>query len=124
MPSPANTDMPADVLLVEDDPIIALDADETMLALGVARVRTAARVSEALQMIDERQPDFALLDIGLRGETSFEVAERLAALGIPFAFATGYSNDLPIPRAFAQQPRLMKPCSADDLASVLKMSRR
>ena len=115
--------MPTDLLLVEDDPIIALDAEETVLALGVARVRSAARTAEALQMIEERQPDFALLDIGLRGETSFAVAQRLAALGIPFAFITGYSGDHPIPQAFVQHPRLLKPYSRDELASVLRSRR-
>jgi hypothetical protein len=38
---------------------------------------------------------------------------------IPFAFVTGYGADIRLPAAFAQKPRLPKPCAADALASVL-----
>ena len=60
-------------------------------------VRTAGNVSRALQLIAERVPDFALLDIGLVKEKSFAIAERLEALGIPFAFISGYGADAALP---------------------------
>ena len=69
--------MPNDVLIVEDDPIIALDFEDTILGFGVKTVRTAASVAKALDMIADRTPDFALLDVGLVREKSFAVAERL-----------------------------------------------
>jgi DNA-binding NtrC family response regulator len=114
--------MPDDVLIVEDDPIIALDFEDTILGFGVKTVRTAGNVSRALELIADRAPDFALLDVGLVREKSFAVAERLDALGIPFAFVTGYGADVRLPAAFAQKPRLPKPCAADALAAVLKHS--
>ena len=82
--------MPGDVLIVEDDPIIALDFEDTILGFGVKTVRSAGSVAKALEMIADRAPDFALLDIGLVREKSFAVAERLEALKIPFVFVTGY----------------------------------
>jgi DNA-binding NtrC family response regulator len=85
--------VPADVLIVEDDPIIALDFEDTILALGVQRVRCAGSVATALNLIEARVPEFALLDVGLAREKSFAVAEKLAALKIPFAFVTGYGAD-------------------------------
>ena len=57
--------LPDDVLIVEDDPIIALDFEDTVLGFGVKTVRTAASVARALEMIADRAPDFALLDVGL-----------------------------------------------------------
>jgi CheY-like chemotaxis protein len=111
---------PGDVLIVEDDPIIALDFEDTILRLGVKTVRTAGTVSRALQLIEERAPDFVLLDIGLVREKSFAVAERLEALGIPFAFVTGYSTDVALPAALANKPRLPKPCTSDALEAVLR----
>jgi CheY-like chemotaxis protein len=111
---------PDDVLVVEDDPLIALDLEETILGFGVNTVRVAGSVVRALKMIDERAPDFALLDVGLVREKSFAIAERLDALGIPFAFVTGYGADVRLPAAFARKPRLPKPCPADALAAVLK----
>jgi CheY-like chemotaxis protein len=118
---PASSDgMPNDVLIVEDDPIIAIDFEDTVLGFGVTTVRTAPDVAKALAMIDERRPDFALLDVSLIREKSFAVAERLEALKIPFAFVTGYGADTLLPPAFAAKPRLPKPYSTDALFALLK----
>jgi CheY-like chemotaxis protein len=111
--------MPSDVLIVEDDPIIALDFEDTILGFGVKSVRTAANVARALDMIAERAPDFALLDVGLVREKSFAVAERLDQLKIPFVFVTGYGADVRLPAAFADTPRLPKPYSSDALRALL-----
>ena len=118
---PASSDgMPGDVLIVEDDPIIALDFEDTILGFGVKSVRTAANVAKALEMIAERAPDFALLDVGLVREKSFAVAERLDALKIPFVFVTGYGAGVGLPSAFTDTPRLPKPYSSDALRALLK----
>jgi CheY-like chemotaxis protein len=120
MASVASGGIPDDVLVVEDDAIIALDFEDTILGFGAKTVRVAANVSRALQLIAERAPDFALLDIGLVQEKSFAVAERLQALGIPFAFVSGYGTDAGLPAAFVQKPRLPKPCTSSALEAVLK----
>jgi CheY-like chemotaxis protein len=116
----SSSGVPGDVLIVEDDPIIALDFEDTVIRLGVKTVRAASSVSRALQLIDERAPDFVLLDVGLVREKSFAVAERLEALGIPFVFVTGYSTDVALPATLAQRPRLPKPCTSDALEAVLR----
>lgn len=112
--------MPGDVLVVEDDPIIALDFEDTILGFGVKTVRVAGSVTRALGLIEEHAPDFALLDVGLVREKSFAIAERLDTLGIPFAFVTGYGADVRLPAAFAGRPRLSKPCSTDALKALLR----
>jgi DNA-binding LytR/AlgR family response regulator len=111
--------MPADVLIVEDDPIIALGLEDTILGFGVKVVRSASTVIAALDMIAKRLPDFALLDVGLVREKSFAIAERLEALRVPFAFVTGYGAD-GVPAALAHIPRLAKPCSSESLEAMLK----
>jgi DNA-binding NtrC family response regulator len=111
--------VPADVLIVEDDPIIALDFEDTMRRLGVEGVRCASNVATALDLIAVRVPEFAFLDIGLAREKSFAVAEKLAALKIPFAFVTGYGAEK-LPPEFTGCPRLPKPCSSDALLIVLQ----
>jgi CheY-like chemotaxis protein len=113
---------PAHVLIVEDDPIIALDFEDTIRGFGVATIRTAASVAAALELIADRAPDFALLDVGLVREKSFAIAERLDALKIPFAFVTGYRAAGTFPAAFEQVPRLPKPCSSEALQAVLRRS--
>jgi CheY-like chemotaxis protein len=112
--------MPDDVLIVEDDAIIALDFEDTIRGFGVKTVRSAGSVARALDLIDQRAPDFALLDVGLVHEKSFAIAERLAALRIPFVFVTGYGRDVSLPAAFANQPRLPKPCSSEALEAALR----
>jgi CheY-like chemotaxis protein len=111
--------LPGDVLIVEDDPLIALDFEDTILGFGVKTVRTAATVARALQMIADRAPDFALLDVGLLHENSFAIAERLDALAIPYVFVTGYSAVGMFPAAFAHKPTLPKPYSSHALQALL-----
>jgi CheY-like chemotaxis protein len=117
---PAADGIPNDVLIVEDDPIIALDFEDTLLGFGVKTVRTAGSVAKALALIDAQPPDFALLDVSLIREKSFAVAERLEALKIPFAFVTGYGADARLPMALAVKPRLPKPYSTDALLNLLR----
>jgi CheY-like chemotaxis protein len=117
---PVADGMPNDVLIVEDDPIIALDFEDTVLGFGVKSVRTAGSVAKALALIDQQPPDFALLDVSLISEKSFAVAERLEALKIPYAFVTGYGPDARLPAAFTNKPRLPKPYSTDALLGLLR----
>jgi DNA-binding LytR/AlgR family response regulator len=118
---PASSDgMPGDVLIVEDDPIIALDFEDTILGFGVKTIRTAGNVAGALSMIEDRVPDFALLDVGLVREKSFVIAERLDALKIPFVFVTGYGGNVGLPAALVDKPRLPKPYSSDALKALLR----
>jgi CheY-like chemotaxis protein len=112
--------LPNDVLIVEDDPIIALGFEDMILGFGVKTVRSAGSVAQALEMIRDRAPDFVLLDVGLVREKSFAVAERLEALQIRFVFVTGYGADVRLPAAFAARPRLLKPCSTEALEAALK----
>ena len=109
--------LPNDVLILEDDPFIALDLEETVLRLGVKTARIASNVAGALDMIANRAPNLALLDVGLLHENSFAVAERLAILKVPFVFITAYDD---LPRAFADHPRLSKPCARQALHMVLQ----
>ncbi|MCP1847648.1 MULTISPECIES: response regulator [unclassified Bradyrhizobium] len=119
-----NAGTPGDVLVVEDDPIISLYFEDTILGFGARTVRTATNVARALELIAERAPDFALLDVGLvRGEKTFAIAERLGALKVPFAFVTGYGADIRLPASLADKPRLTKPCSSEALEAALRNGR-
>lgn len=111
--------LPAHVLVVEDNYLIALDTEEMLAELGVARVRCAQSVEEALDLIAGEVPEFCLLDVNLGSEKSFEVAERLAALGVPFAFATGYGESDTFPDHFAAAAIVSKPYTLDTLRQAL-----
>ena len=117
---PDSQGLPDDVLIVEDDAIIALDFEDTILAFGVKSVRTAGSAVRALELIADRRPDFAMLDIGLASGNSFTVAERLQAMQIPFVFVTGYDGEMLLPPALKGAPRLPKPCTRDVLQAALR----
>lgn len=86
-----------DVLVLEDNLIIALDAEDILLRLGATRVHTASSVREALRVISEETITFALLDFSLGKENSREVALLLNANGVPLLFASGYGDALQLP---------------------------
>ena len=115
--------LPNDVLIVEDDAIIALDFEDTILGFGVQTVRSCGSVARALKLIEERAPDFALLDIGLASGNSFVVAEKLQAMKIPFVFITGYGRRVGLPPALNGTPALPKPCTSDMLEAALRRRR-
>ncbi|MGL4261377.1 MAG: response regulator [Afipia sp.] len=119
-PAAQSPDLPTDVLVVEDDTLIAMDATETITGFGVASVRVARDVAAALKLIAERAPDFVLLDVGLVREKSFAVAEQLALQNIPFVFVTGYSGPAGVPAALARYPVLRKPYLREDLLETLR----
>jgi ActR/RegA family two-component response regulator len=116
--------MPDDVLIVEDDAIIALDFEDTIIGFGVKHVRCAGSVARALRLVEERAPDFALLDVGLVSEKSFAIAERLQEMKIPFIFITGYSSGFGLPPALKDTPMLPKPCTTDALEAALRQRPR
>lgn len=111
--------VPADVLVIEDSLIIALDTEDLLRKLGAQQIRTASSVAAALALIDERCPQFALVDVNLGLETSFEAAARLAALQVPFAFMTGYGESASFPAEFAAVPRIRKPFTTQNLAAAM-----
>ena len=84
--------LPKSVLLVEDSMIIALDAEDSLKAIGVASVRVESSVATALGAIGKSKPDLAILDYNLGSENSEPVATALKELGVPFWLATGYGE--------------------------------
>ena len=109
------------VLLVEDEAIIAMTAEDMLADLGLEVAGSAATLEDAVAQAGTLAIDAAVLDINLNGKLSMPVAERLRARGVPFAFATGYGSAGPmIDRRFADVPVIAKPYTADALAGVLR----
>ena len=88
----------ARVLLLEDEFLIALDAEQMLKELGAQHVQTAATLNEAEQCANQGRFDIALLDVNVNGQMSFGLAELLRSRGVPVVFATGYElKDRAIP---------------------------
>ena len=117
---PQKNQFPKDILLVEDSLMLAIDMSDMLKSLGAETVEKAASVAQAKDCLKEFTPDFAVLDISLRDEESFEVAERLIELNIPFCFATGYGSEYPVPENLKDHLVLTKPVNIDLLRSAIK----
>lgn len=113
---------PSDVLIVEDNFIIALDTEMMLQDIGVAHVRTVGNAEDALAAINERAPDFALVDVDLGRESGYDVASILVQRGIRFVFATGYAELKSPPEVFAAAPVISKPYTSEMLRAALKTS--
>lgn len=114
------TVLDADILLVEDQFLIAMEAEGAIEEMNIGQVRTVASVYEAMSAIRTRLPDVAILDVNLGGESSVEVAHALRARGVPFIFATGYADRTMIPPELRDVPVERKPYSATALAERIR----
>lgn len=110
------------VLLVEDNMIIALDLEVELQNFGFGNVYMASNVHTAMQLMNKHTIDIAVLDINLGVETSFGVAKELQKQNKPFLFLTGYSELRPdAVSEFHDVPILSKPLNKGLLNTRLQM---
>jgi CheY-like chemotaxis protein len=118
-PLPAAALAPESVLVVEDDPVIALVAEAALRHIGSRQVALAASQDEALKLLRRQRFDLALLDVNLGTHDSAGVARRLARLGTPAIVTTGYSDIEQLAPPLRRLPHLCKPYDQDDLARAI-----
>lgn len=106
------------ILLAEDDYFVMEDLRFGLRRLGATVVGPAPSVADALALVAGGGIDAAVLDVNLRGEHVYPVADALAARGIPFLFATGYSDDM-IDARYGRAPVCEKPVRLRDLGRTL-----
>lgn len=97
------------VLVLEDNFLIALDAEDMLKNLGIPHVEIAVNLTQASTLMAKHTFDFALLDVDLGQETSFGFAQELAGRGVPFGFVSGYDEGADFPPALRARARLPKP---------------
>ena len=107
------------ILVVEDYALIALEVEDAVRRNGGQVLGPVANIADALKLLDDVACDAALLDIRLlNGETAYQVAERLQAQTIPFAFVTAWDGD--IDARFVDVPVLRKPFGEVELDACLR----
>jgi light-regulated signal transduction histidine kinase (bacteriophytochrome) len=80
------------VLLLEDNLIVALEAEDLLRTLGAGSVTAVSSILGAAGLIVANRFDFAVLDINLGAENSLGVADQLRRANVPFVFASGYGD--------------------------------
>jgi DNA-binding response OmpR family regulator len=103
------------VLIVEDEPLIALDLHAALSAAG-AGIMAATDTAEALRLIRRNDVSVAVLDIGLGDHDCTAVCQALLHHRVPFLFHTGQSNAA-MRDAWPQAPMLAKPARAEEIVA-------
>jgi two-component sensor histidine kinase/ligand-binding sensor protein len=112
------------VLLVEDEILIALEAEAELLRAGTRAMTRAHSIEEAERCITSAPFDVAILDVNLNGRPSFPLADLLADRGISFVFASGYSHLDGLPERWRGVPLVHKPYSSAELVAAITQARR
>lgn len=108
------------VLVVEDEPLIALAIEEMLEALGCAIVGPVAQLSEAMELAAGDAYDCAILDVNIRGGYVTAVVDTLVERGRPILLASGYA-DAALPSGLAGQVRLTKPYTSEQLEAGIRL---
>jgi CheY-like chemotaxis protein len=107
-----------DILVVEDEALIASVIEEMLRDLGCREVWIAGSAKDAAVVLAQHRPHAAVLDVNLGGDSGFQLAQTLADAKIPFAFATGYGRQ-DLPEHWAARPVMEKPFKLETLAAVV-----
>jgi CheY-like chemotaxis protein len=105
------------VLLVEDEALVAMMIQESLVEFGFQVIGPISTASGALAAAREKHFDAAVLDINLGDGLVYTVAEILEKRGVPFVFVTGYDADS-VDVRFSGVPLLQKPIERDMLQKI------
>ena len=110
------------ILLVEDHALLAVMLENELEGAGYENVYTCNSEQTAIQMVDDKNFAFALLDFHLGDqENSTSVAKKLKDNGTPFVFITGYSSATRIvPNDLGEIGWINKPFKFADILKLLK----
>ena len=114
------------ILIVEDEPLIALDIKEILIELGFDVCAVCHKSDDAIRSLRKHNPDLALLDITIPGkEDGIDLARRIRDYyQIPFVFLTSHADRITLDRAKQTQPYgyIVKPFNDKDLITTIEVA--
>lgn len=108
----------ARILIVEDEYYLADDLARALERQGAEVVGPVGSLDEADALVGQGNFDCAILDMNLRGEMAFPIADRLESIGVPFIVASGY-NSAAMPERFLALPRVEKPFNPREVIAAI-----
>ncbi len=118
----------AQVLLVEDDGVVAIDTKSRLKKLGYAISAIVPSGEEAIEKAKDKTPDLVLMNVRLRDEMDgFEAGREIRSrLRIPIIYMTGYPDDKTWEEAGITEPSeyLVKPVDSIDLEKAIDSALR
>jgi CheY-like chemotaxis protein len=106
------------ILVVEDEILILMMIEGMLADLGCKSVSAATKNEQAIALVEGQVFDVAMLDMNLNGKISHDVADALAARGVPFVYCTG-NSDHDTRDGFRDRPVLKKPFSHEQLTKAI-----
>ncbi len=110
------------ILILEDEPLIALDHDEIVERAGFMQITIFSSCASAHEWLRSNTPNVALLDVRLKDGPCSDVAMLLRNKGIPFVVCSGSSKEDADP-AFLHGLWVSKPCIPDELIAALTQAK-
>jgi DNA-binding response OmpR family regulator len=109
------------ILVVEDQLLLAMDLSNSLEREGFEALGPATSVDAAFRILEDATPEAAILDVNLgSGTTSLGIAAALTARGVPFAFLTAYTRDIPIIDDYPDALFEGKPITERNLRRLMK----
>lgn len=120
MEHPTSASLPFEILVVEDEYLIAMELAQMLEDSGYVVVGPAATVEAALALLQATSPSACVLDVNLRGEISAQVAWALKERNVPFLLSSGYKQEtIDSEAAFDGVANIGKPAEPRHLLSAL-----
>jgi len=101
------------ILVAEDSALVAMDIELMLQEMGCQVVGPVAHLDDAVRLAGAEDLDGAIVDVELQGGSAFAVADLLQERGIPFVFATGFTENRFFAAPYDSAPRLQKPYDLD-----------
>ena len=106
-------------LIVEDELLLLMDLEYTLTDLGYQIAGKATNLGRGQALARDLDLDVAVLDVNLSGLNSAAIADELSARGVPFLFASGYTESS-IPERYRACIRIAKPYETATLQRALQ----
>ncbi|MBN4051451.1 response regulator [bacterium AH-315-M05] len=116
----------ANILIVEDEQIVAKDIEQNLKKLGYNTVGIASMGEDAIKMAEKEKPDLVLMDIMLKGKmTGIEAAKRIRKnIDTPVIYLTAYADEDTLEQAKITEPHgyIIKPFKEIDLKTTIEIA--
>ncbi len=111
---------PRQVLLVENEPVIAMDLAAHLADHGLRVAGPFSRCGDALAWLVQGEPDCAVIDVFLQDGSGFEIARELRRRGTPYVFFSGATQSGPEALGeWGEATWVAKPVAASHLVRIL-----
>jgi DNA-binding response OmpR family regulator len=108
------------ILLLEDDLLLAMDMEDHLLQTGHKIVGPFGRIADAIDAIPRNELAGAIVDLNLHGELSFPVIKMLQEHSVPVIVCSGYAELPEVKSRLEGLPMLPKPWNARKLDRLMR----